>query len=126
MKGATEELFVKVTYYKKRESLGSPQWHFTMHIPQCFFKILFWKKKTSEKHHLNFSKNHKNLERRSKKVYDNNRIIIRNYQQCFSFCRIINSNNNNETTMMTTTTSMTTCGPLKLLQAHMNYEASPA
>ena len=36
MKGATEELFVKVTYYKKRKSLGSPQWHFTMHIPQCF------------------------------------------------------------------------------------------
>ena len=24
MKGATEELFVKVTYYKKREGLGSP------------------------------------------------------------------------------------------------------
>ena len=35
MKGATEELFVKVTYYKKREGLGRPQWHFTMHIPQC-------------------------------------------------------------------------------------------
>ena len=35
MKGATEEIFVKVTYYKKREGLGSPQWHFTMHIPQC-------------------------------------------------------------------------------------------
>ena len=36
MKGATEEIFVKVTYYKKREGLGNPQWHFTMHIPQCF------------------------------------------------------------------------------------------
>ena len=44
MKGATEELFVKVTYYKKREGLGSPQWHFTMHIPQCFSQNSFLKK----------------------------------------------------------------------------------
>ena len=44
MKGATEELYVKLIYYKKREGLGSPQWHFTMHIPQCFSQILFWKK----------------------------------------------------------------------------------
>jgi hypothetical protein len=29
MKGATEPLFTKATYYKKREGLGSPQWHFT-------------------------------------------------------------------------------------------------
>ena len=36
MKGATEELFVKVTNYKKREGLGNPQRHFTMHISQCF------------------------------------------------------------------------------------------
>ena len=56
MKGATEELFVKVTYYKKREGLGSPQWHFTMHIPQCFSQNSFLEKRTSEKCHLNFSK----------------------------------------------------------------------
>ena len=30
MKGA-KELFVKATYYKKREGLGSPQWHFNTH-----------------------------------------------------------------------------------------------
>ena len=56
MKGATEELFVKVTYYKKREGLGSPQWHFTMHIPQCFSQNSFLEKRTFEKCHLNFSK----------------------------------------------------------------------
>ena len=27
-KGATDLLFPKATYYKKREGLGSPQWHF--------------------------------------------------------------------------------------------------
>ena len=49
MKGATEELFVKVTYYKKREGLGSPQWHFTTRIPQCFSQNSFLEKMTSEK-----------------------------------------------------------------------------
>ena len=56
MKGATEELFVKVTYYKKREGLGSPQWHFTMHMPQCFTQNFFLEKRTSENGYLNFSK----------------------------------------------------------------------
>ena len=48
MKGATEELIVKVTYYKKREGLESPQWHFTMHIPQCFSQNSFLEKRSSE------------------------------------------------------------------------------
>ena len=64
MKGATEKLFVKVTYYKKGEGLGSPQWHFTMHIPQCFSQNSSLEKRTSEKCHLNFSKHQKNLKRR--------------------------------------------------------------
>ena len=49
MTGATESLFTKATYYKKREGLGSPQWHFTTCIPQCFSQKSFLKKYTSEK-----------------------------------------------------------------------------
>ena len=63
MKGATEELFVKATNYQKREGLGSPQWHFTMHIPQCFSQNSFLEKRTSEKFHLNFSKYQKILKK---------------------------------------------------------------
>ena len=43
MTGATESLFTKATYYKKREGLGSPQWHFTTCIPQCFSQKSFLK-----------------------------------------------------------------------------------
>ena len=49
MTGATESLFTKATYYNKREGLGSPQWHFTTCIPQCFSQNSFLKKCTSEK-----------------------------------------------------------------------------
>ena len=44
MTGATESLFTKATYYKKRVGLGSPQWHFTTCIPQCFSQKSFLKK----------------------------------------------------------------------------------
>ena len=43
MKGATEELFVTITYYKKRESLECPQWHFTVHISPMVFRTGFQK-----------------------------------------------------------------------------------
>ena len=45
MTDATESLFTKATYYKRREGLGSPQWHFTTCIPQCFSQKYFLKKK---------------------------------------------------------------------------------
>ena len=49
MKGATDLLFSKAIYYKKREDLWSPQWHFTTYpsvLLTEFFseKIYFWKR----------------------------------------------------------------------------------
>ena len=56
MKGATEELFVKVTYYKKREGLGSPQWHFNTY-PSVLLKVFFSEKNVLlKKSNLLFSK----------------------------------------------------------------------
>ena len=46
---ATEPLVTEATYYKKREGLGSPQWHFTTCIPQCFSQKSFLKRFASEK-----------------------------------------------------------------------------
>ena len=33
MKGATDLLFTKATYYKKRKGFGSPRWRFTTYPP---------------------------------------------------------------------------------------------
>ena len=64
MTGATESLSTKATYYKKREGLGSPQWHFTTCIPQCFSQQSFLKKCTSEKKVISLFQNiEKNLKK---------------------------------------------------------------
>ena len=49
MKGATDLLFTKATYYKKREGRGSPQWHFTLYPSVLLTEFLSEKKHTSEK-----------------------------------------------------------------------------
>ena len=45
MKGATEELFVKVTYYKKREGLGSPSMALYYAYPSVLLTKFFSGKK---------------------------------------------------------------------------------
>ena len=66
MTGATKSLFTKAIYYKKREGLGSSQWHFTTCIPQCFPQKSFLKKCTSEKKEIlifqNIEKNLKKMD----------------------------------------------------------------
>ena len=44
MKAATDLLFSKVTYYKKREGLGSPRWHFNTYPSVLLTEFLSEKK----------------------------------------------------------------------------------
>ena len=61
LKGATEPLFSEAEYYKKKEGLGSPQWHSTTSV--LLTGILLLKNVLLKKSNFDFSKYLKKTEK---------------------------------------------------------------